>query len=447
MKSTFRFLRVFTILVAMSSLIHLSVTGASPDKKPSENVSNSAYLTPAQAYAAEVLAYLLRITLGMAGDPEYRKRWRVRGLNEPLDFDSVVATMTEPDKNPLDLMVLDPNILDLTTVLYHYDKGLSLYEGDYGVTSIYPASEFIAIRLLLLKMMHNGEKVNLPAIMAREKLLRDPALEPTVEDLRAMNLTAGEFNFLRQIIHSKPHLIQYLKSPFLIKALWEGGLLKSDSLVQKKLSQAVYQKDACRHIEGSERPDAIKICFIPSMTDEFVHGKGAALNENRDVEPTPFLLRMESMLAREIEAATKTCMEKELFSPKMSQFPMDESDWEATWAGIVRKYLGFYAADERPYVVYPENAARAVRQICPQADFSVIILGSNVYKSIFFDQRTDSYPAVRWIYVDITEIRHLKGDENLDALACFIRKHIADRILADWINPDVVAPPIHEPFQ
>ncbi|MGM0426676.1 MAG: hypothetical protein ACQEQ7_05520 [Thermodesulfobacteriota bacterium] len=39
--------------------------------------------------------------------------------------------MTQTERNPLDLMVLDPNILDLTTVLYHYDKDLSLYEGEY----------------------------------------------------------------------------------------------------------------------------------------------------------------------------------------------------------------------------------------------------------------------------------------------------------------------------
>ena len=445
MKNTFGFLIIFTILVAISSPTHPSGSDATPSLKPSENLSTNDRLTPAQAYATEVLAYLLKITLGMAGDPEYRKKWRLRGLNEPLDFENVVETMTEPEKNPLDLMVLDPNILDLTTVLYHYDPGLSLYEGDYGVTSIYPASEFIAIRLLLLKMMHNGEKVSLSAIMARETLLRDPALEPTVEDLRAMNLTAGEFNFLQQIIHSKPHLLHYLRSPFLTKALWDVGLVEKDPLVQQNLSQTVYQGNACRHLTGSDQPDAIRIAFIPSMTDEFFHREGAAPDGKGDFEPTPFLLRAETMLAREIEAATKTCMEKELSSPKMSQFPMDESEWAAAWPRIAREYLGFYAADERPYVVYPENAARAVGEICQQADFSVIILGSNVYKSIFFDQRTDSYPAVRWIYVDITEIRHLKGDVNLEAVACFISQGITDRILAGQMNVPIMPPNPDEP--
>ncbi|MFP4087933.1 MAG: hypothetical protein ACLFUL_14205 [Desulfobacteraceae bacterium] len=127
--------------------------------------------------------------MGTAGDPRYRDQWRVRGLHEPLDFENVVAAITQPERNPLDLMVLDPNILDLTTVLYHYDKGLSLYEGDYGVTSIYPAAEFIAIRLLLLKKIHSHEKVELSAIMVREGLLRNPDASPTEQDLKAMNLT------------------------------------------------------------------------------------------------------------------------------------------------------------------------------------------------------------------------------------------------------------------
>lgn len=395
---------------------------------PHREARMDAPLSPAQAYAAELLAYLMQITLGRAGDPAYRDQWRVRGLNEPLNFGYITETMTEPDKNPLDLMVLDPNILDLTTVLYHYDKGLSLYEGDYGVTSIYPASEFIAIRLLLLKKIHKGEKVNLSALMAREDLIRNPALKPTRKDLRAMNLTAGELKFLQEIIQSKPHLFRYLKSPAMVEALWSLGAVREDPFVRKKVSQAGYQA-SCRHLKGADRPDAVKICFIPSMTDEFTYGTPKTHETKTGFEPTGFLLEMIRKLADEIRAATKISMEKELDSPGASQVPMDPGKWEGVWHEIAKKYLGFYAADQRPYVVYPENAARALKEICPQADFFVIVLGRNVYKSIYFDRKSDSFPAANRIYVDIMDIDHSQTDAEVQAVASFVSKRMVDRIL------------------
>jgi hypothetical protein len=411
---------------------------ANQGQRSSEAASMDAILTPGQTHAAEVLAYLLQITLGMAGDPEYREQWRTRGLKEPLDFQNVVATMTETKRNALDLMVLDPNILDLTTVLYHYDKGLSLYEGDYGVTSIYPASEFIAIRLLLLKKIHSGEKVRLSALVAREELLHNPAIKPTEQDLQAMNLTTGELKFLQETIQSKPHLFQYLKSPFLVKALYGAGAVVEDGFVREKISQASFRGDPCRHLQGSHRLNAVKICFLPSMTDEFVHGQPEDRRLSNRFQPTGFLLEMVRKLAREIEMATKKRMGKELLSGKHVHSPTGNSQSEVIWSQLTGKYLSFYVADRRPFVVYPENAAQAVREICPQADFTVIILGKNVYKSIFLDRKTDIYPFVNRIYVDIMDIRHSRTEEDAQAMACFISERIAERILAERMSPSIM---------
>ena len=68
-------------------------------------------LTPAQEYAGELLAYLLKVVLGRAGQKENRAQWENRGIDEELDFDHVLHVMTDLDQNQLDLMVLDPNIL------------------------------------------------------------------------------------------------------------------------------------------------------------------------------------------------------------------------------------------------------------------------------------------------------------------------------------------------
>jgi hypothetical protein len=388
-------------------------------------------LPPGKAYAAEVLAYLLKITFGTAGDPKYRQQWRQRGLNEPLNFEMITKTMTEPEEDPLDLIVLDPNILDLTTVLYHYDKRLSLYEGDYGVTSIYPASEFVAIRLLLLKKIQKKEKVNLSAIMDREQLIRNPSVRPTEQDLRAMNLTAGELKFLQEIIRSKPYLFYYLESPALIETLWSLGALNEDRFVQRKISESSYSPYPCRLLEGSNWPGAVKICFIPSLTAEFTFGQSNTHGKITGFEPTDFLLDMFRKLANEIKEASKISMEKELNSPVASLIPMDPSAWQTIWQEIAKKYLGFYVADQRPYVVYPENAAGASKEICPQADFFVIILGRNVYKSIFFDRKSDIYPAVNRVYVDIMDIKHSGTDSDVQQVASFVSDRIVDRILEE----------------
>ncbi|MBW1781948.1 MAG: hypothetical protein JRL30_14550 [Deltaproteobacteria bacterium] len=445
MKFKYIFLLAIFLWFVLCSLTHPSNAHSSPSllqpgsqashgSGPAETVSADADLTPAQAYAAEVLAYLVQITLGMAGDPEYREQWRVRGLEEPLRFQDIEATMTEPEQNPLDLMVLDPNILDLTSVLYYYDKGLSLYQGDYGVTSIYPASEFIAIRLLLLKKIHSGKKVGLAALVAREDLLRDPEAEPTEEDLRATNLTIGELKLLQEIIHSKPHLFQYLKSPFLVAAFYNAGAVVEDGFVREKMARAGYGEYPCRPFLGSDRPEAVKICFLPSIIDEFVYGQPNAHLSPNAFQPTGFFRDMIRKLARDIRSATKKCMEKELLTLGNTQSPTKISQWNADWSRIAGKYLGFYVADQRPFVVYPENAAQVIQDICPQADFTVFILGKNVYKSIFLDPKTDIYPSANRIYVDITDIKHSRIQEEIRDMGCFVSKRIVERLLAARIN-------------
>jgi len=145
-------------------------------------------LTPAQQYAGEILSYLLQVVLGRAGPSTSRKDWKTRGIDETLDFRNIVEVMTNQERNQLDLVVLDPNILDLSTTLYYYDEELSLFKGDFGVSSIYPAPEFIAIRLLLLQKIDRAEKIDLEALIDRETLLLHPELTPSPEDLDAINL-------------------------------------------------------------------------------------------------------------------------------------------------------------------------------------------------------------------------------------------------------------------
>ncbi|MFW6099404.1 MAG: hypothetical protein ACOC79_02790, partial [Thermodesulfobacteriota bacterium] len=131
------------------------------------------------------------------------------------------------------------------------------------------------------------------------------------------------------------------------------------------------------------------------------------------------------------ESAAKRCMAKELFYLEPFPAPTERPWGEDAWPKIAAQHLGFYAADQRPFAVYPENAAQAIRNICPRADFYVIILGRNVYKSIYFNPKTDSYPAVNRIYVDIMDIKHSQTQEAAKAAGCFISERIAETMLGE----------------
>ncbi len=273
-------------------------------------------LTPAQQYAGEILAYLLQIVLGQAGRSGSREDWKIRGIDEELDFRNIVEVMTDPERDQLDLMVLDLNILDLTRTLYYYDEKLSLYKGDFGVASIYPAPEFIAIRLLLLQKIHRTEKINLKALIDREALLLDPELKPSPGDLNAMNLKPAELKLIRDIIESEPRIYQYLKSPFLIKAFYDTGAIEGGKFVGQKIREANYKKYRCSLFGGSDKLATLKILFLPSIMREFYYGDSNRGLSQHGFKPTEFFHEMTKKLVKEILAATKTRLRKEIIRLK-----------------------------------------------------------------------------------------------------------------------------------
>ncbi|MBW2202608.1 MAG: hypothetical protein JRF52_00570 [Deltaproteobacteria bacterium] len=385
-------------------------------------------LTPAQQYAGEILAYLLQIVLGQAGRSGSREDWKIRGIDEELDFRNIVEVMTDPERDQLDLMVLDPNILDLTRTLYYYDEKLSLYKGDFGVASIYPAPEFIAIRLLLLQKIHRTEKINLKALIDREALLLDPELKPSPGDLNAMNLKPAELKLIRDIIESEPRIYQYLKSPFLVKAFYDTGAIEGGKFVKQGIREAGYKRYQCSRFGGSDKLDALKILFLPSIMREFYYGDSNRGLSQHGFKPTEFFHEMTKKLVKEILAATKTRLRKEIIRLKEGKPEISVSQWDRLWNRIAEENISFYIEDERPLVIYPENAGKTIRDVCPEADFTVILLGKNIYKSIFFDKIRDVYPAVDRLYVDIMDIKHSETEDETEKISEFICSRLRDRI-------------------
>lgn len=417
-------LGVFILILFFPIIAIASPANKSISHTPASRTSSP--LTPAELYSGELLAYLMEVVLGRAGQPESRAPWRVRAMDEPLDFRRIVKTLTDPEKNRLDYMVLDPNILDLSQVLYHYDERLSLYKGDYGVTSVFPAPQILALRLFILKKINAGEKIHLDAFIEREKELLNDAYRPTEDDLAATGLSNEEMQFLRHVFLSDPAFYRYLTCPFLVKGLEKTGILAAGDLTDRIIGSANHRSLKSGFKEGKHCVNAVKIAFLPSMTKEFLYGEDLPPQFGHGFKPTAFLEEVFSRLKKEILEATRETLKRMISKPPHP--PLKASQWLNLWQGILKEFICFYVEDKRPLVIYPDNAAAVIHEICPAADFTVILMGKNVYRAIYFDQGKDAFPAVNRIYVDIMDIKYNQAGEEIETISHFICSRLISRI-------------------
>ena len=385
-------------------------------------------MSPAEQYSGELLAYLLQVVLGRAGQPESREEWRMRAIHEPLDFARIAKSMTDPEENRLDYMVLDPNILDLSQVLFHYDEDLSLYKGDYGVTSVFPAPEVLAVRLFILKRIRSGEKISLDAFIRREEKLLDASYQPKPEDLAATGLSALEMKFLRDVFQSEPSFYRYLTSPFLLKELARIGILAPGSHTEEIIRSGRYTPSKCTCKRSQNDGRIVKIALLPSMTKEFLYGKGHGPLSVNGFKATEFLQHIFAKLKKEILETTRKNLRMTLSKPP---YPvLTETEWLTVWQLISEKYIVFCLEDKRPLVVYPQNAQKVMDEVCPEANFTVILLGKNTYRALFIDPATDSYPAVDRLYMDIFDIEYDQAGDQIETISRFICSRLKKWIAA-----------------
>ena len=374
-------------------------------------------LSPEKAYAGEVLAYLMQLILGQAGNPDVRNEWATRGLEATLDFNNISEVMTNPEKLKTDLLVLDTNVMGLSEVLYYYDRNLNLIKDNNRHASIYPAPELIAIRLLLLQKISRGETIDLKSLLDRKALLFDRSAEPTAEDLDAVNLNMEEMQLLMDIFENEPYLYDYLNSNFLVEAFYKTGVIEKDDFVKKIVQKANYKQYNCRHSGGSYNKDAVKISFLPSMTKEFYYGDSHEGLSHYGFKPTEHFNEMTNKLKRKILEKTKSIVYAEITKGTAT---INTKEWETIWEGIVKEKIAFYKEDEKPLVIYPHNAPQVVEDVCPKTDFAVILLGKDVYLSLNLEPGKDFYPDVNRLYIDIMDVKYDQYQEEIDQISEFI---------------------------
>ncbi|MCP3956121.1 MAG: hypothetical protein GY697_28485 [Desulfobacterales bacterium] len=374
----------------------------------------------ARQYGEEVLAYMMQVVLGKAGDPDKRAKWISRGLDQGLDIKRISGIMSDPGGNKTTIMVNDPNILGLSKVLYHYAPEMSQFSGSYA-TSLYPATELVALRLFLLERLQTKRKVSIQSLLNHQQLLEAPQRQPTRAELAAMHLMPEEARLLQAVFKSKPWLFDSLTNPFLVEAFSRIGVLEKDPLTQKLISQAHYRDVSCTPMETRTGRESVTIAFLPSMTKEFRPGASG-------FNPTDEYIAVVETLKAEIFAACHR-IALQAFNQQPSNPARHSSlDFKKHLDEHLIQEITFQTLNTQPLVIYPENAAKVIRETCPDADFAVIILGRNVYQAMHIEPERDIYPAVKRVYLDITDVKHSQVSSEIAEIGGFLYKKIKPRL-------------------
>lgn len=356
-------------------------------QKPSAPAAETS-LTAGETIAGEILAYLMEVVLGRAGPPDGRAAWASRGTDLPLSFELVKARMFGPVHQRAELMVLDTNILGLSQVLYHYDRRLNLFKGRLDHDSLYPCAELMALRLLLLRKLDRGERVSLAAIRQHQALFTGADQPIDAGALAAMNLSEVEFDFLRAVFRSEPAFLRYMQHPFIVSTLKRIGVAAQDTVTLMADQSANYRPWACPNPSRYRSPTVV-VAILPAMAALF----DAPPAEIGAVQATGEYRQLVSRL----QGAIREGLDRRRVAP-------------------VGERLRFFTP-ERPMVIHPQNAGRVIETVCPNADFTVVILGKNVYRAIFIDPGSDIYPHERRIYLDVDDIRYQSLDDVVSTIA------------------------------
>lgn len=380
----------------MAGLVLLTACSMLPPRPPRATVAPPERLSDAEQVAGEIMAYLMEVVLGRAGALEKREAWSTRGRDLPLDFDMVAGRMFGPVPLRAELMVLDTNILGLSEVLYHYDRRMNLFKGTREHNSLYPCAELMAIRLFVLHKLHRNGKVSIAAMVRHSALFAPGTRDAAGAELAAMGLTGTEFRFLKAIFQSEPAFLRYMRHPFIVSMFRKIGVAESDAFTLSADLAATYSQLSFQ--AGSEKKNRpVTIAIVPSMNAMF------------EVDPATGRVRPSDDYLK-LQEQVKTAIVRKV---NPDEKPLPRSD-----------RLAFFAPG-RPVAIHPQNADRVIGQLCPDADFTVILLGKNVYRAMFIDPGSDVTPYKNRIYLDMDDVRYQQIDDEIDAVVTAIMPAVA----------------------
>jgi len=406
--------------------------GRGPDRLDERWASEgTGQLTPAEQYAGEILSYLLPYVLGREGRFKQRDAWQRRALDEELDFNRIAAKMEDSKNGKSDLLVLDSNLLGLSAVLYHYSRDLNLFKGRYIYDSLYPSSELVALRLLLLQKIHRGEKARLDALVERQGLLTVPQMEPTDSDLQATGLNRQELRLLGDVLRSEPVFSGYLQYPFLVDSFYRLGAVAKDAFVTQKIADANYELYPACSPSPAPSKERVVIALLPSLTNEFEYGDAdAKALSPYGFKPTPTFRAVTDSLQRRIVEHTITLARRDLKETGFEKAVLAEDQLKPALNTVIAERVVFCVQDQRPLVIYPGNAARVLQEVAPKADLNIILLGKDVYLAMEIRPEKDVHPHTNRIYLDLMDVKRNQVDEEIDQISTFIVSKLENDLAA-----------------
>ena len=393
--------------------------GAGSRLQPAVIINGVILQTPAEQYAGEVLAYMVPVTLGKAGNPKLRGEWGERGLALPLNYDAISEMMQGPEKDPRRVMVLDNNILGLSQVLYHYDERLNLLKGEGIHRSVFPSTELLAIRVMLLQKMNRGEKVGLGELMKNKELLLDPLLNADGIDLEGTGLHFSEMKLLKDVIRSEPSFMAYLEHPFIVEMFYKIGAVSMDSYVKEKIHSARYKGSDFERGRKKSGQKPVQVAVLPSVVKSFAY---QAID--RDTYPTGFM--PEETYYEVIETFQNTMigfLQKLVLGQMFGDVAAGDMDEQEKRNVLAREFIEAHVTirimSQRPLVIYPDNAEKVIQDVCRDSDFNVIVLGKNVYLSMQILD-IDTFPHVNRLYLDESDIKYGQVDFEIGQISMFV---------------------------
>jgi hypothetical protein len=204
-----------------------------------------------------------------------------------------------------------------------------------------------------------------------------------------MNLTDGEFDFLKEVLQSEPALLQYMQHPFLVSTLKRIGVAQQDTFSLLADQMANYRQVSSTTPTGKKSP--VTIAILPSMNALFEATNG-------DVVPSPEYRQLVDELKQDI-----------LIGLQRSGRQRGPAAERLAEPAFITPY--------RPMVIHPQNAGRVIENVCPKADFVVIVLGKNVYRAMQIDPDNDIFPHEKRIYLDVSDIRYQQIDNEIEIIA------------------------------
>ncbi len=395
--------------------------GAGSDSRLQATViTNGAVLqTPAEEYAGEILAYMVPVTLGRAGRPKFRGEWSHRGLRLPLDYGAISEMMHGPEKDPRRIMVLDNNILGLSQVLYHYDEKLNLFKGEGIHGSVFPCTELLSIRVMLLQKMNRGEKIGLAQLMEKKQQLLNPQVKAEEIDLKGTHLLFSEMKLLKDVIQSEPSFMAYLEHPFIVEMLYKIGAVSMDAYVKKKIQSASYRDSGFERCREEAGKDFVQVAVLPSIVESYTYQ-----SVDTGVYPTGFV--PEKTYLETIERFQDTMigfLQKRVVEQMFDDTAEGDADEQnrrnALAKEFIEAHLNIRFMNQRPFVIYPENAEKVIQDVCHDSDFNVIFLGKNVYLSMQILD-VDTFPHVNRLYLDMSDINYGQVDFEIGQISMFV---------------------------